>query len=289
VSAAEVLTKVPTLSSPVGLVAGSGSYPLEFIKNAKARGLDVVVVAHVGEADPAVATQALHCEWIKVGELGKIISVFQAHKVKHAALAGGISRPKLFGGVKLDLRALSLLARTRSVKDDILLRAVADELRKEGIEVISASVLLSNCVPSSGYLSKRKLSQEEREDLVIGWEAARTLGALDIGQTVVVSKGMVVAIEAIEGTDGTIKRAGELAGTGCVVVKLAKPQQDLRLDLPAIGSKTIETMQAAKAAALVVETGKCLILERDEVVRLADRAGIAIVALSDPEEIESVT
>lgn len=270
-----------TLCSPVGLIAGNGSFPLEFASGAKEAGLKVVAVAHVGETDPKLAEAVSDCLWIKVGELGKVFDFFKQHRVQQVAFAGGIKRINLFGGVKLDLKAIALLARVRSVKDDVLLRGVARELESLGIDVFSAHVFLHNSVPVSGALTRRGLSVSEREDATIGWKAAKQIGLAEIGQSVVVNRGMIVAVEAVEGTDACIERAGQLVGAGCTVVKCSKPQQDLRLDLPTIGPKTIEVMQRAGATALVIEAARCLILDREETVRLADAAGISIVAFEN--------
>jgi DUF1009 family protein len=266
------------LCSPVGLIAGNGSFPVEFASGAKEAGLKVVAVAHIGETDPRLTEAVSDCLWIKVGELGRVLDFFKQHGVQQAAFAGGIKRINLFGGVKLDLKAIALLARIRSVKDDVLLRGVASELENIGIDVFSAHLFLRNSLPIAGPLTRRGLSVAERRDAIIGWEAAKQIGLAEIGQSVVVNKGMVVAVEAVEGTDGCIERAGQLVGNGCTVVKCSKPQQDLRLDLPTIGPKTVDVMRKAGATALVIEAGRCLILDREETVRLADAAGISIVA-----------
>lgn len=271
------LNSISALHSPVGLIAGNGSFPLEFAKNAKEQGLDVVAVAHIGETDPVLEKLVSKCLWIKVGQLGKTIRFLKKGKVKQVAFVGGIKRVNLFGGVKLDLRGTLLLTRLRSVKDDALLRGVAGEIESSGIEVISANSLLKESVPKMGVLTKRALSDKERKDADIGWEAAKGLGALDIGQTVIVSEGVVVAVEAIEGTDATILRAGNLSKSG-VVVKVPKPQQDLRMDVPAVGVTTIDNMKAAGLTALVLESGKAWLNDPQEIVAAADSAGIAIEA-----------
>lgn len=274
------------LKSPIGLVAGNGSFPLEFARSARKRGLAVVAVAHLGETEPAIEPLVEKCVWIKVGQLGKIIDCFKHNGVKQAAFAGGIARVKLFGGVKLDLKALTALAKVRSVKDDVVLRAVAKELESTGVSVFSASLLLTESIVRAGYLTKRQLTADEISDASIGWEAAKTMGRLDIGQTVVVAQGLIVAVEAVEGTDAAIRRAGELVNGGGVVVKVLKPQQDQRIDLPAIGPTTISVLQQASIAALVVEAEKTIILQPTEVVAQANRCGISIKAIHGPEELQ---
>lgn len=264
------------LRSPIGLIAGNGSYPIECARHAKSRGLDVVAVAHIGETSKELESLASYCCWVKVGELGKIIDTFVSRGVRQVAFAGGITRIKLFGGVKLDARALAVIARVGSVKDDAILRGVASELERCGLAVISASALLQGATLGVGCLTKRGLRESEKQDARIGWEAARVIGSVDIGQTVIVNQGVVVAVEAVEGTDAAIRRAGTLSGKGATVVKRCKPDQDVRIDLPTIGRGTIESMVAAGAAALVLEAHRSVVLEPDVVAGLANKADICI-------------
>jgi len=273
------------LQSPVGLIAGNGTFPIEFTENARKSGLSVVAIAHRGETDPALEKLVDSCTWIKVGQLGKIIKVLKKSGVKQAAFAGGIRRTRLFGGVKLDLRALSLIARLKSVKDDVLLRGIAEELEISGVEVFSPGLLLKDSLAGSGLLTKNMLSRQQIEDAVVGWEAAKAMGAMDIGQTVLTADGIIIAVEAVEGTDEAIKRGGKLAEGKAVVVKVCKPQQDLRLDLPTIGLETIRILKESKIKAIVIETAKTIILQPDEVVRLAESHGIAIFAASSIEDL----
>ncbi len=273
-----------TLQSPLGLIAGNGAFPIEFVQNARARSLGVVVLAHIGETDPQIEKIATRCVWVKFGQLGRIIDVFLKNGVKQAALAGGIRRVNLFGGVKFDLTALGVIARLASRKDDSALRGIAAEIERHGITIIPANLLLEQSVPKAGLLSKRELSADELKDALVGFEAAREIGKLDIGQTVVVNQGLITAVEAIEGTDLALKRAGELArGKGGVVVKLCKPQQDLRFDLPTVGPKTIELMRLGGLTAIVLEAGRSLMLDPVEVIRCADAAKIAVLAVEARE------
>jgi len=269
------------LTSPIGLVAGNGVFPIQFAERARELGLEVIVVAHKGETDPSIERFASKCVWIKVGQLGKLIKTFTKSGVKQATFAGGIKRINIFKGVRLDLKAVALIARLGSVKDDIILRGIASELERIGIAVIGAHILLDKAVPSAGVLTRRDLTQDELKNVIIGWEAATLIGRLDIGQTVVVNGGVVTAVEAVEGTDEAIRRAGHLSGRGSVVVKLAKPQQDLRLDLPAVGPETIETMKRAGSSALVIQSGRAIFLDPQEIITRANGAGIAIVAFDD--------
>ncbi|MBX7143197.1 MAG: UDP-2,3-diacylglucosamine diphosphatase LpxI [Oligoflexia bacterium] len=267
---------VDDLTSPIGLVAGSGILPIEFAKSARAKGLELALVAHRGEALSELEKYASSCTWIRVGQLGKLISALKRAHVKQVAFAGGISRVRLFKDVRLDWRGAALLAKLGSVKDDVVLRGIAAEIEKEGIQVISATLLLDKSVPSAGRLTRLGLDTQSLLDAIVGWEAAEAIGRLDIGQTVVANKGLVVAVEAVEGTDAAIKRAGQLSGPGGVVVKLCKPQQDTRLDLPTIGVGTIQTMKEAGASALVLQAERCIILDPQAVAIEADRAGIAV-------------
>lgn len=275
------------LHSPIGLIAGNGSFPCEFAEAATARGLKVIAVAHEGETDPALEGMVAQCTWIRVGQLGKLLSTLRRAGVREAAFAGGIKKVRLFGGVKLDWKGVRFLSRLKSTKDDVILRGLAAEVEREGISVISAGALLTKSVPRGGVLTKRSFTSDERQNAAIGWEAAAAIGALDIGQTVIVSKGVVVAVEAVEGTDAAIRRAGELAGPGCVIVKRAKPQQDLRIDLPAIGIETMNSMRHIGATALLIESEKALILDPLSVVAAANQVGIAIMACGNAEQIES--
>ncbi len=284
----------------VGLIAGNGQFPLEFLKSAKERGVATAVVAHRGETDPRVADLATTILWVRVGEIGKTIAFFKNHGVSQVAFLGGISRIQIFKTdpskrfslfawwrqrtVWLDWRAVKILARVGGFSDDKLLRGVAREFEREHIEVISPSSFLVESVVRPGPLTSRSLTKNERRDAATGWLAAERLGELDIGQTVVVADGVVTAIEAIEGTDRTIARAGVMtSGKAGVVVKRSKPQQDTRLDLPSVGIRTIEMMVEAGATALVLEAGKVLLLHPQEVTSLAEQHRIAIEAFSSSE------
>ena len=186
--------------------------------------------------------------WIKVGQLGKLIKIFKEQDVTDVLMAGGIKKTRLFSGAVPDLRGMALLARMIHKKDDSLLRAVAEELESEGITVRESTLYLDNLLAAPGVLTKRKPSRDEQQDIEFGWQMAKEIGRLDIGQTVVVKDQAVLAVEAIEGTDEAIRRGGRLCGEGAVVVKICKPQQDLRFDLPAIGAQTIRTMVEVKAS-----------------------------------------
>ena len=263
----------------IGLIAGNGDFPVEFAKAAKRQGLTVVAVAHEGETVPELAQWADTIVWIKVGQLGKLIKAFQEHGVRDVLMAGGIKKTRLFGGGLPDLRGAALLARMLAKKDDSILRAVAEELESEGITVRESTLYLDSLLAPPGILTKRRPTKEEWKDISFGWQMAKEIGRLDIGQTVVVKDQAVLAVEAIEGTDEAIRRGGRLCREGAVVVKICKPQQDLRFDLPATGLQTVKTMREVKASCLAIEADRTIMIQREAVLSEANAAGVAIVAL----------
>jgi DUF1009 family protein len=263
----------------IGIIAGSSSFPMMFAKAAQDHGYSVVACCHKGETSPEIESIVERAIWIKLGELGRIIDTFKEFEIKQVALAGGVSRVNLFG-IKLDSRGAKLLARLKSVKDDIVMRGIADELKTEGIEVIECTRFMENHLAKEGLLTKRMPTEQEMNDIHIGIRAVEALSAQDIGQTVVVKEGVVIAVEAVEGTDRTIKRGGELAGANTVVVKYSKTTQDLRFDVPTVGLKTITSLISAKSKVLAVEAGRCLILDQKEVLELADKHDLSIIVCS---------
>jgi DUF1009 family protein len=262
----------------IGLLAGNGAFPIIFAKAAKQKGMHVIAVAHEGETLPELAQWVDGIFWIKVGQVGKLISILKEQGIKDVMMVGGIKKTRLFGGALPDLRGITLFAKMIHKKDDSILRAFADELESEGIVVRESTLYLDSILAPAGVLTKRKPTKDEQKDIEFGWQMAKEIGKLDIGQTVLVKDQAVLAVEAIEGTDEAIRRGGLLCGQGAVVVKVCKPQQDLRFDLPAIGTQTIKTMAQVKASCLAVEAGKTIIIDRETVVHEADRAGITIVA-----------
>lgn len=264
---------------PIGVIAGNGSFPFYFSRDAIRHGHRVIVVAHRGETDDSIEQYVHSCTWIRVGELGRLIETFRAAGVREVAMAGGINRVRLFGGVKLDARGAALLYKLRSAKDDVIMRGIADELANEGMEVIPCTRYLQDCLAREGALTASTPTTEELADIDVGVAALRAMSAQDIGQLVVVREGVVVAVEAVEGSDRTILRGGELGGKGAVVVKCAKPTQDMRFDVPTIGERTVQTMIRANIRVLAIEAGRCLILEEPRVRALADRHSIAVVGI----------
>jgi DUF1009 family protein len=281
-----VKQSIPELHSPIGLVAGNGQFPIEFAENARARGLAVVTVAIKGEADKRIEALSASTTWVTVGQLGKLVRSLKRAGCRQVAFAGGVTRVNFVDGFRIDWVGLRMLSKLRSFNDDSIMRGIIATVENGGIQVIGASTLLEKSVPKAGTLTKRGLTRDEIENAKIGWEAARTTGALDIGQSIVMRNKTIIAVEAVEGTDATIKRAAAVRGEGGVLVKLAKPIQDLRIDLPAIGVRTIELMQENRITALVVEAGKAIMLDPQGILEAAHRLDIAIVAAEDVSQLE---
>ena len=267
----------------IGLVAGSGRFPVLFAETARRRGVEVVAVAHRGETDPALERVVSAIVWIHPGELDAMIKALQAAGIRRTVMVGGIAKPRLFRELRPDARAMRLLARLGKLRDDLVLRALAAELEAEGIAVVESTLYLQEIVPVAGVLGSRAPTEEEWSEIRFGFRAAKVIGQFDIGQSVVVRSGAVIAVEGIEGTDATIRRAGQLANGDIVVVKVCKPRQDTRFDLPAIGPDTVRTLAEMRGRALAVEAGRTITLDRTEMVTLADAAGIAIVAVDGAE------
>ncbi len=263
----------------IGLIAGNGRFPIIFAENAKRLGYAVSAVAHIGETAPELEQYVERIHWIKVGQFNKLIQALKEDGVRQAVMLGGIKKTHVFTTVRPDLRALALFSRLKQWKDDAILREVATELEGEGIQIRESTFGLRGILVEEGSLTERSPNKKEWEDIRYGWEVAQDIGRLDIGQCVVVKDRVVVAVEAVEGTDEAIRRGGVLAGEGAVVVKRSKPQQDLRFDLPAVGPATVEVMASVKATVLALEADRSVLLDRDETLRKAERAGIAIVGL----------
>ena len=267
----------------IGLVAGSGRFPVLFAETARRRGVEVVAVAHLGETDPALERVVSTITWIHPGELDAMIHALQTAGIRRTVMVGGIAKPRLFRELRPDERATRLLARLDKLRDDLVLRALAAEFETEGIAVVESTLYLQEIVPVAGVLGTRAPSEEEWSEIRFGFRAAKVIGQFDIGQSVVVRSGAVIAVEGIEGTDATIRRAGQLANGDIVVVKVCKPTQDTRFDLPAVGPETVRTLAEMRGRALAVEAGRTITLDRSEMIALADAAGIAVVAVAPAE------
>jgi hypothetical protein len=219
--------------------------------------------------------------WIALGQLRRLIKAFKQDGVRQAVMVGGVKKTHLFSDIRPDLRSLALLRRVSVRKDDSLLRAIASELEDEGIRIRESTFGLDGLLVEEGTLTRRSPTKREWRDIEFGWEMAGAVGRLDIGQCVVVKDRVVVAVEAVEGTDEAVRRGGKLARSGAVVVKRFKPQQDQRFDLPAIGPGTIRAMADCGATVLAIEAGRAVFLDRDEAIAAADKAGIAVVGIKD--------
>jgi len=294
--------------SKLGLIAGNGRFPFLLLDAARAHNLTVVVAAINEETDPEINARAaadpnIHVHWLSLGELSRLIETFQAEGVTRAVMAGQVKHKQIFSSIRPDWRLAKLLLSLRTRSTDMLLGAVAKVLGDEGIELISSTQYLEPLLAKPGLLTTRAPDEEEQKDIAYGRTVAQAIAAYDLGQTVVIAAQACVAVEAMEGTDATIARAGELFRTldlagatspdpnsaptnpapttlrrSLTVVKVAKPNQDMRFDVPVIGVATIRAMQAAGATCLAIEAGKTLLFDPDAIIAAADRAGIAIVA-----------
>jgi DUF1009 family protein len=266
----------------LGLIAGNGRFPFLVLDAARAMGHDVTVIAAREETfkdlDDAAARGRTPIHWISLGELGKCISLLKDAGVSHAVMAGQVKHTKIFaGGIVPDAKFLSVLMKLPFRNTDGLIGAVASVLKDEGIELIDSTSLLKPMLATAGVMSRRTPTEEEQQDFEFGYQMADAIAGLDIGQTIAVKHRAVVAVEAMEGTDEVIGRAGHLAGPGVRIVKVAKPKQDMRFDVPVVGLATIQAMRTAGASALSVDAGKTLMFEREDMLKSADEAGITIV------------
>jgi len=268
-------------TSPIGLIAGGGQFPLLFAQAARKQGRSVVAVAHVNESHPALQEAVDRICWVKLGQLGKIIKFFKKNGVEEAVFVGTITKTRIFKDILPDIKGLTLWNKIDVRQDDAILRAVAGSLEQEDIQVLASTIYLEHLLFPKGILTRKKPSNEEIEDIRFGWKIAREIGRMDIGQCVVVRERSVLAVEAIEGTDAAITRGGQLAGRKAVVVKLRKPGQDFRFDLPATGTTTIGTLAQVQGAVLAVEAGQSLLFDRDDMVAAAEKAGIVVVGVQE--------
>ncbi len=266
----------------VGIVAGGGQFPILCAKAALDRGYKVYGLCHKGETSKELEKYCFKTKWIHLGQLGKLISFFKKHGVDQVFFAGTIKKTRLFVDVRPDIRALALWKSMDGHLDDSILRLVAAEIEKEGVKVVSPVIFLEDLLLPSGVLTRKSPSKEQMEDIRFGFDIAKRIGDLDIGQCIVVKDKVVLAVEAIEGTDETIRRGGRLAKGGAVVVKICKPNQDRRFDLPSLGLKTIETMIEAGAQVLAAEAGLSLFFDRSESIDLANKHGISIIGIEQP-------
>jgi hypothetical protein len=271
----------------IGLIAGNGSFPFLVLDAARRLGHEVTVIAVKEEASPELNAAAARepragIVWLSLGQLSACIDALKAAGATHAVMAGQIKHVKIFSGILPDRLLLSVLLRLRSKNTDSLISAVADVMRDHGIELLDSTAFLTPLLARPGLIASRPPTDAERADLAFGYRMADAVAGLDIGQTLVVKDSAVVAVEAMEGTDAVIARAGSLAGPGTRVVKVAKPGQDMRFDVPVVGLSTIHAMRAAGASALSVDAGRTLVFDLQRFIEAADQAAIAVVGRARP-------
>lgn len=274
--------RMNTALDSLGLIAGNRSLPIEFARQARKLGVKrLVAVAFDGETDPALASLVDEIVWLKVGQLSKMIAAFTERGITQCVMAGQIA-PKNLYDVRPDLRAMGLLFRLKEKNAHTIFGAIADELKKDGVELIEATPWLEPLMPGVGFLLGPKLSDEQRADVEFGFRIAKEVSRLEIGQTVVVKDGTVLAVEGFEGTDQCLARGGQLAGKdgGAVAIKVAKAHHDMRFDIPCLGSQTLETCAAARIAVLAIESGKSLLLEQETCAELAKRDNISLTTVA---------
>jgi DUF1009 family protein len=267
--------KIP---AALGIIAGNGVYPRLLADSARNAGAKkIVAAAFTNETDPALTQHVDLIEWMRVGQLSRLLKCFREQQVHHAIMAGQIAPKNLFD-LRPDWKALLLLAKLKQRNAEAIFTAIADELAKIDVDLLPATTFLEDSLAPAGLIAGPKLSRREEEDVDLGWKIAKEITRLDIGQTVIVKNGPIVAVEALEGTNDAIKRGGALARKGAVMVKVAKPNQDMRFDVPVIGVETIRVAAEAKLRVIAIEAGKTLLLERDAIVDFAGRSKISLVA-----------
>jgi DUF1009 family protein len=271
----------PSPTAPLGIIAGSRSLPLLIAREARASGVPkIVAVAFENETSPEISKVADEVHWLRVGQLSKMIRAFRDSGIAQCVMAGQIAPKNLFD-VRPDLRAVSMLLRLKEKNAHTIFGAIADELAKDGIQLVEATPWLRGAMPERGFQLGAKISSEQRGDIEFGFRIAKEISRLEIGQIAVVKDGVVLAVEGFEGTDKCLARGGELAGKngGVIAVKVAKANHDMRFDIPCIGIGTVQTCLAARIAVLAIEAGKTILLERDEIESLMRRSPFAIIAI----------
>ena len=272
-----------------GLIAGNGRFPFLVLEGARSQGIEMAVIAIKEEAAPELEKLASRLHWVSLGELSKTIDLLQKEGVKQAVMAGQVKHNKIFSSIRPDWKLAKLLFSLPKKNTDSLIGAVAKILQDEGINLVDSTIFLQPLLPQAGVLTKRAPNEQESADIAYGHIVARQIAAMDIGQTVVISDKACVAVEAMEGTDETISRAGRIvAGKSLTVVKVSKPKQDMRFDVPVVGLPTIEQMKSSGATALAVDAGRTLLFDREKLIALADSCGITIQAFTVESSAEPI-
>lgn len=262
----------------LGIIAGNGAYPTALAQAARKAGVKrIIAAAFTNETDPAVAQHVDLVEWLRVGQLSRLLKFFREENVRHAVMAGQIAPKNLFD-LRPDWKALLVLAKLKQRNAESIFSAIADELAKLDVDLLPATSFLEDQLAPAGWIAGPKLSRREEADVDLGWNIAKEIARLDIGQTVLVKNGTVLAVEAFEGTDDALKRGGALARRGAIMVKVAKPNQDMRFDVPVIGVETMAVAAAANIRVIAIEAGRTLLLDRESVVQQAAVSGISIIA-----------
>jgi UDP-2,3-diacylglucosamine hydrolase len=267
--------------SPLGLIAGNGRFPFLVADAARRQGRRVVAIGIREETFPDLAGRVDALHWVSLGQLGRCIEALRSEGVTEAVMAGQVKHKQIFSGIVPDLKMMSLLARLAVKNTDSLIGAVADFLAREGIRLLPSTALLEDQMAGPGAMTRGRPSKDELQDVAYGRQVARTLAGMDLGQTVVVKDRAAIALEAMEGTDEVIRRAGKLAGPGTTVVKVAKPRQDMRFDVPVVGAGTLDVMHEAGARVLALEAGRTLLLDKDQLLVQAEGAGIAVWGMEE--------
>lgn len=273
------------MKDTIGIIAGNGKLPLMVADGIRRAGHRVIAVGHIGITSKDIQDSVDGLWWVHIGELGKIIEILKQEQTTGALLAGAVaktnffSRTHFFPRVKPDERAIQVLSRLGNRKDDVLLRAIADEVESEGIRVLSPVPFLQESMAPRGCWTERKPNEREIKDISFGWEVSKEIASLDVGQTIVLKDQMVLAIEGLEGTDATIRRGAKLGRGDVMVIKVCKPKQDLRLDLPVIGLSTIRTLVKSRASSLVVEAEKTIVVDKPSVIREANRYHLCLLGM----------
>jgi UDP-2,3-diacylglucosamine hydrolase len=262
----------------LGIIAGNGVYPRLLADGARRAGVKkIVTAAFMGETDPTLEQHVELIEWMRVGQLGRLLKSFRSQGIHHAIMAGQIAPKNLFD-LRPDLKALMLLGKLKERNAESIFAAIADELAKIDVDLLPATTFLEDSLAQPGPIAGPKLSPRQEHDVELGWNAAKDIAQLNIGQTIVIKNGTIVAVEALEGTNEAIKRGGKLAREGAVMVKVSKPNQDMRFDVPVIGVETVRIAAESGVRVIAVEAGKTLLLERDAVIALANGSNISVVA-----------
>jgi UDP-2,3-diacylglucosamine hydrolase len=268
------VTKPDTLA----IIAGNGAYPRLLADSARKSGVKrIIAAAFTGETDPAFEQHVDVVEWMRVGQLGRLLKFFRAQDIRHAVMAGQIAPKNLFD-LRLDLKALMLMGKLKQRNAESIFAAIADELAKIDVDLLPATTFLEDSLARSGLIAGPKLSRREEDDVELGWNVAKEIARLNVGQTVIIKNGTVVAVEALEGTNEAIKRGGMLAGEGGVMVKVTKANQDMRFDVPVVGVETVRIAAELRLRVIAVEAGKTLLLERGAITALANCSNISVVA-----------